>query len=685
MYSLLPAVVAVLFLGYGVYVLRLQDLNRISGSFFLLCFTTFCWQFTWAVLFQIENPLIASLLVKTGYFFILFLPTTLYHFLVEMTGKPEERKRVYLSYALSAGLAVTLMFTDWFIQGYYDYFFGYYPKAGWLHPVHVIQTTVVVLRGLYISWKASLQALPRQRIRLRYCVTSLLIYLFAAVDYLCNYGLEFYPPGVFFVAISLGLLAIASARYQLLDVSLVMGKGVARLLAIALITLGAALGALFLHGAPGGLALETRYLLGFIGLIVLCELYQPLRETLQDISAKVVVRGRPGYDLVEVSRSINLSISHCLSLDRFARELADILASRAHFFPVKMYARTDAGAAPRGEEARFELVQNKNIHGSTLDARHPLVEEFARDASLIRYDSEAGAAARAFLQDQDAVCAVAGKSKAGTQLIVLLGRHDGYASYTGQDLDLIESLPAQMTLAIERTEAHVQICDALEKAQKTASLLALMNEYQHELKTPVSIMHMYAQAEADLDSLRTEVLTQSERALQLMEQMLRVLEEKRIPQQHLINLNHVVENALFLLPVKENPLVLDLAPNLPEIIGDREDLLILVINLVKNAVEASAPGKLNPIGIASRVYADGVRVELKVTDQGVGMSQEALRLLRTPLATTKRKGTGIGFKVILRIVREHGGEISMQSEPDKGTWISVVFPIAQKSVAKNSE
>src|SRR5690606_25575040 len=150
-----------------------------------------------------QDPFWAEVLVRLGYLPILFLPTTLYHFLVEITGRRRELPRVYLSYGVAALLALTLA-SDLFVRGYYEFFFGYYPRAGVLHPLHVLQTCVVVLRGLYITWRTQQTAAPRQRTRLRYCVASLLIYLFAAVDYLCNYGLPFYPPGVFFLAISLG-------------------------------------------------------------------------------------------------------------------------------------------------------------------------------------------------------------------------------------------------------------------------------------------------------------------------------------------------------------------------------------------------------------------------------------------------------------------------------------------------
>lgn len=85
MYSILPAFVSALFLGFGVYVLLTEGLTRLSVPFALMCATTFFWQGTWAFLFQTSDPELSGVLVKVGYFFILFLPTTFYHFVTEVS------------------------------------------------------------------------------------------------------------------------------------------------------------------------------------------------------------------------------------------------------------------------------------------------------------------------------------------------------------------------------------------------------------------------------------------------------------------------------------------------------------------------------------------------------------------------------------------------------------------------
>lgn len=217
MYSFLPAIVSLLFLGYGFYAVASWGINRITASFFLVCLTTFFWQGTWAVLFQVESINTAILLAKFGYFFILFLPSAMYHFLTEITGLEQERKFVYLSYGLAATLAIFLIGSNLFVSGVYVYHWGYYPKAGFLHPFHVFQTSAIVLRSIQITYRAQQFSSVSRRIQLHLCLATLIFFAVSGIDYLCNYGFDFYPPGVIFLATSLIIFSIAIVNFDLFN------------------------------------------------------------------------------------------------------------------------------------------------------------------------------------------------------------------------------------------------------------------------------------------------------------------------------------------------------------------------------------------------------------------------------------------------------------------------------------
>ncbi|WP_206951801.1 sensor histidine kinase [Trinickia acidisoli] len=217
MYSLLPAFVSALFLGFGTYVLVAGGLTRISAPFIAMCATTFVWQGAWAFLFQTTNPHIAGLLVKTGYFFILFLPTTFYHFVKEVASCRNEKPLLLVSYGLCVVLAILLVMGNEVVNGFSTHSFGYYPKAGRLHPIHVAQTIFLAGRSAWLLLRARRQAkASSSRKLLNLCLISLALYSLAASDYAVNYGFDFYPLGVIFIAVSLGMLAVSIIRFGLM-------------------------------------------------------------------------------------------------------------------------------------------------------------------------------------------------------------------------------------------------------------------------------------------------------------------------------------------------------------------------------------------------------------------------------------------------------------------------------------
>lgn len=215
MYAIPTAFVSAMFVVFGLYVLITQGATRLFTPFILMCAATFAWQGTWTLLFQTDNPQTAEMLVRSGYLFILFLPTTFYHFVTEVVAQRRERPILLASYGLCFVLAILLPGNE-VVAGYQRFFFGFYPVAGPLHPLHVVQTVLLAVRSGQLLLAARRKAEGHARRRLDLCLASLCLYSFAAVDYAVNYGYGFYPPGVLFIALSLALLAITIVRYHLI-------------------------------------------------------------------------------------------------------------------------------------------------------------------------------------------------------------------------------------------------------------------------------------------------------------------------------------------------------------------------------------------------------------------------------------------------------------------------------------
>jgi two-component system nitrogen regulation sensor histidine kinase GlnL len=125
-------------------------------------------------------------------------------------------------------------------------------------------------------------------------------------------------------------------------------------------------------------------------------------------------------------------------------------------------------------------------------------------------------------------------------------------------------------------------------------------------------------------------------------------------------------------------------PSLPDVHGDPEKLTQVVLNLVRNAIDAVAqverPEVIFETGVASlRLRAASGRTRplarVAVLDNGCGISESMLARLYTPFATSKAHGTGLGLAVSRRIVEAHGGRIEVRNRPGGGVEASVYLPL----------
>jgi signal transduction histidine kinase len=109
-----------------------------------------------------------------------------------------------------------------------------------------------------------------------------------------------------------------------------------------------------------------------------------------------------------------------------------------------------------------------------------------------------------------------------------------------------------------------------------------------------------------------------------------------------------------------------------ELLGDREQLRQLLVNLILNGVEAAGEGGRVEVAVS----ADGDRVRCVVADDGPGFDPDALRQLGTPFFTTKPEGTGLGLAASVRIAEDHGGALTVDESAARGARVVVDLPRA---------
>ena len=147
-----------------------------------------------------------------------------------------------------------------------------------------------------------------------------------------------------------------------------------------------------------------------------------------------------------------------------------------------------------------------------------------------------------------------------------------------------------------------------------------------------------------------------------------------------VSINDVAEQSVRLVRKqveRKANIILDLSGDLPPATVNSVGLQQVIVNLIMNANDAIGEGKKGNIRISTALGETKDYIVIKVSDDGSGMDKATMRRIFDPFFTTKRNlgGTGLGLSIAYRIVKEHHGEIEVQSEPGKGTTFTVEIPI----------
>jgi PAS domain S-box-containing protein len=228
----------------------------------------------------------------------------------------------------------------------------------------------------------------------------------------------------------------------------------------------------------------------------------------------------------------------------------------------------------------------------------------------------------------------------------------------------------------------------LRRAESLASLTTLAAGVAHEIKNPLGSIGIHIQLvqkslqEEDIDRDRVQgyIDVVNEEVSRLNKIVVDFLFAMRPMNVELSDgdLNDVVRGVLdfvqYELETSDIELVAELAETLPKIELDDKYLKQALMNIIKNAIAAM------PEGGTLRVSTErsGDDVQLSISDTGVGMSDEVAEKIFEPYYTTKDFGSGIGLTLVYKVIKEHLGDISVQTQEGQGTTFTLSFPIPQR-------
>ncbi len=240
LYTIPPIISSVLFLflGIGVYINNRR--SAINKTFTLVCLVTFWWQFSWFILFNSQSEKIANYFVRIGYIGIIFIPIFFFHFYLSFLPKISkfDKYLLYFSYFLGAVFEISLFTSNYFINGFYKYSWGFYPKANFLHIVYLLLLSTLTFRVIYLLFYylgKKKEVSPDYYYQTKFMLWALLFYVPASTDFIINYGVQFYPFGFLFILIFLGITAYAITKHRLFGIKVLLTEALVIATAVALL------------------------------------------------------------------------------------------------------------------------------------------------------------------------------------------------------------------------------------------------------------------------------------------------------------------------------------------------------------------------------------------------------------------------------------------------------------------
>lgn len=256
--------------------------------------------------------------------------------------------------------------------------------------------------------------------------------------------------------------------------------------------------------------------------------------------------------------------------------------------------------------------------------------------------------------------------------------------------DLTQSVNQMAHELGEREKALEETQAALIQSEKMSAFGQLSAGIAHEVKNPLAGILGYTQL--SLKKMEDDPVVyknlkiieqETKRCNSIIENLMKFARQDK-PELRPLAVNDVIEDSIVLVDhqmgISQITLEKNLAEGLPEIRGDSNQLIQVFMNLMINAQQAM-DGQPGTITVTSGSSNAGV-VEVRIADTGPGMPEEVSRKIFEPFFTTKAagKGTGLGLAVTYGIIKDHGGNIRVKSEPGEGATFIITLPVTVSGI-----
>ncbi|MBE4752784.1 GAF domain-containing protein [Corallococcus sp. ZKHCc1 1396] len=520
--------------------------------------------------------------------------------------------------------------------------------------------------------------------------------LFSGLDYLSRYDIPFPTLGPVFATLYLFFLAQTLLRLRLMDLHELLGKIASQtVLAVILAAVFTVLTAWVDENTS--LFVFNTVVAAFVILILL----DPLRTKVEEMVVRIFFRER--FALLGTLGALRVRMTAVIEISELARVVLDALHETGRVTHASVYLMAEDRPGYRLLDSRgplpVPLLDTAAARGVLFAVasgqKAVLLENVERRISVMRVQAVEGKRFRDELKRLNDTRAALLQMRAGISVPLMSNdRVIGFLNlwdervpeaYASDEIALILEVSERMATVLENSKLYEKI----RERDRLAALGEMAAGLAHEIRNPLGAIKGAAQCldpkklpgeDGEFLDVIVEEVNRLNGVVTAFLDYSRPLKQSFGP----TDLNEVVTRTMRLIQ-NDMPATAELAVELdlrlPRADGDAEQLKQVLINLVQNAVQAMGNQKgcitvrtEKPERFGDLRSAGGEFVEVRVSDNGPGIPLDQQPHIFVPFFTTKQKGTGLGLAICQRIVKNHGGTISVQSKVGEGTAFIIRLP-----------
>jgi len=698
-YSIPPLVAGTIIFATGLWTVFKNPRATTNRLFGLLCLSLCFWLFGIFMVYSTSHATEALFWEKFIYVGVVFIPAIFYQFCANFLQSKREKNLTLLNYFISALFAL-LIPTSYLINGQYQFFWGYYPRAGLLHPlflVYFLWITSLSLRKLYRGYRAKEGQSELEATRIKFVFFAFTVGFAASIDFLQSYGIEFYPTGHIFVTLMAVVISYSILKHQLMDISVIEARAHDLPYSYVLMLIPSYIVVLMLIRLFTG---SMQYVLTGI-LVALFLIFSGILVDFQKMMEKAVAKVffRKTHDAYETLSAFSKALVTILDLKTLTEEIHRTLVTVLGAKTVTLYLLDKGKAVYVPVSTDGTSPEAVDITRLTADDKLPR-HLVASQTILVREEVEHYSGTNEMRGLVDALRRVKADvcipfvNKNALIGFCVLGPRRALQMYSDQDLSLLTMLAQAAAIALDNAVLYEELKRSQSLVRRTdrlRSLETIAGGFAHEVRNPLTSIKTFIQLTPErkddpefighFSTVVAEDVARIERLIQEILDYARYMQPKFQEE----DINVIVESCLYFVRIKADSkavlLQKDLASDLPPVLLDRQQIKQVLLNLFINAIEAMGDHDGLLIVRTHRLSksSDDTWVQIEVTDTGCGIPPADLEHIFDPFYTTKhesleREGTGLGLTIVHQIVQEHGGHIEARSELGRGTTFLVTLP-----------